>query len=83
MKNVEQGKNLFVNQRVFKKLLVLTEYKSGIIKTDLTTVAKDLFLPKISLLLSIKQLSKNDYIEYICDGDFLYFKITKIGMECV
>ncbi|HQV23694.1 MAG TPA: hypothetical protein PLJ88_11445 [Agitococcus sp.] len=77
----KHGVNLFTIQRVFNRLLDISSQEKGVIKIDYSSVATSLILTKSQFIQAIKNLSKSDYIEYIFDGDCLYFKITNIGME--
>ena len=71
--------NLFTMQFVFNRLLKLVS-KMQVLIVDYYTIATSLNITNNQFILSIKLLSKSDYIEHIFDGDNLYFKITNIGM---
>ncbi|HNC03617.1 MAG TPA: hypothetical protein PLJ88_02840 [Agitococcus sp.] len=73
--------NLFTMQLVFNRLLKLASQKMQVLIVDYYTIATSLNITNNQFILSIKLLSKSDYIEHIFDGDNLYFKITNIGME--
>lgn len=77
----QHGVNLFIIQRVFNKLLDIASQQKNVVKVDYSAIATSLILTKSQFIQAIKNLSKTDYIEYIFDGDCLYFKITNIGME--
>ena len=77
----KHGVNLFTMQLVFNKLLKLAHQKIQVLIVGYTTIAAGLNLTNSEFILSVKLLSKSDYIEHIFDGDNLYFKITNIGME--
>lgn len=67
---------MFTNQRVLNALKKLAFYKTDVVRVNVNNTATNVFLPVPIFTNCIDDLCKTGVIQYIIDGNTLYFKIV-------